>query len=154
MAMCDYYLCDVCGQKCFYDASIAEYDADGRYLLSGSAVDIAAICEACAKTHTCIVVPKASGVVHLAAERARQQSQEGYTEAHDDAHRQCEMALAAVAYALHAAGPWETAQYWPFDASEWKPSDQLHDLVRAGALIAAEIDRLQRMSATSAGEAR
>lgn len=57
MAMCDYYLCDVCGQKCFYDAAIAEYDDAGRYLLSGRAIDIAAICESCAKTHKCIVVP-------------------------------------------------------------------------------------------------
>ena len=58
MAMCDYYLCDECGGKCFYDAAIAEYDDAGRYLLSGSAVDIAAICEDCAKTHKCIVVPR------------------------------------------------------------------------------------------------
>jgi hypothetical protein len=58
MAMCDYYLCDVCGQKCFYDAGIAEYDENERYLLSGLAVDIAAICESCAKTHKCIVVKR------------------------------------------------------------------------------------------------
>jgi hypothetical protein len=58
MAMCDYYLCDKCGKKCFYDASIAEYDDENNYLLSGAKVDIAAICEECAKTHTCIVVPR------------------------------------------------------------------------------------------------
>lgn len=32
---------------------------------------------------------------------------------------------------------------WPFDAPSWKPSeDPIKNLVRAGALIAAEIDRL------------
>jgi hypothetical protein len=32
---------------------------------------------------------------------------------------------------------------WPFDPSWWKPSeDRVRDLVKAGALIAAEIDRL------------
>lgn len=34
---------------------------------------------------------------------------------------------------------------WPWDASWWKPSpDPIANLVKAGALIAAEIDRLQR----------
>lgn len=67
MAMCDYYLCDVCGGKCFYDAAIAEYTDDGRYLLSGSAVDIAAVCESCAKTHQCIAVPRGSAKGIIAA---------------------------------------------------------------------------------------
>jgi hypothetical protein len=62
MAMCDYYLCDVCQQKCFYDADKAEYrdgpDGKTQYLLGGAVVDIAAICEDCAKTHICIVVPR------------------------------------------------------------------------------------------------
>jgi hypothetical protein len=62
MAMCDYYLCDVCQRKCFYDADKAEYrdgpDGKTQYLLGGMVVDIAAICEACAETHICIVVPR------------------------------------------------------------------------------------------------
>jgi hypothetical protein len=34
---------------------------------------------------------------------------------------------------------------WPWDAEWWKPSpDSVRNLVKAGALIAAEIDRLQR----------
>jgi hypothetical protein len=35
--------------------------------------------------------------------------------------------------------------HWPWDASWWKPKDVIRNLVRAGALIAAEIDRLRRM---------
>ena len=32
--------------------------------------------------------------------------------------------------------------YWPWDEEWWKPKSPLQDLVHAGALIAAEIDRL------------
>jgi hypothetical protein len=40
-------------------------------------------------------------------------------------------------------------QDWPWDERWWKPSnDPIRDLVKAGALIAAEIDRLQRSEAT------
>jgi hypothetical protein len=34
--------------------------------------------------------------------------------------------------------------YWPWEWSFWKPRDPVRNLVIAGALIAAEIDRLQR----------
>jgi len=34
---------------------------------------------------------------------------------------------------------------WPWGSEWWKPSkDPIRDLVKAGALIAAEIDRLQK----------
>lgn len=46
MAMCDYYLCDVCGQKCFYDANM---DFGSRL------GDMAAICTDCATTHRVVV---------------------------------------------------------------------------------------------------
>lgn len=50
MAMCDYYLCDRCGEKCFYDANC--YEQLER------AGDIVAICKDCARTHECVVVEK------------------------------------------------------------------------------------------------
>lgn len=36
---------------------------------------------------------------------------------------------------------------WPFSQEWWKPTpdDRIRELAKAGALIAAEIDRLQRM---------
>lgn len=35
---------------------------------------------------------------------------------------------------------------WPWDAKWWKPSDDpIKNLVKSGALIAAEIDRLQNI---------
>ncbi len=57
MALADYRLCDVCGNKCFYDAELS-YDFDehkptGLYNLG----DWACICNECAKTHKVVIVP-------------------------------------------------------------------------------------------------
>lgn len=35
-------------------------------------------------------------------------------------------------------------QYWPFNQEWWKPTTARHNLVKAGALIAAEIERIDR----------
>ena len=43
-------------------------------------------------------------------------------------------------------GQAETPPSWPFERAAWKPKTPREDLVRAGALIAAEIARLDRMS--------
>ena len=44
-------------------------------------------------------------------------------------------------------------EYWPWDMKWWKPSDEdpIRNLVKAGALIAAEIDRLQRRTEPAKG---
>jgi hypothetical protein len=88
-----------------------------------------------------------SGIDLIADERLRQVSQEGWTPEHDDEHDGSELADAAAAYALQASGEFSLAsRHWPFDDG-WKPSsDPIRNLVKAGALIAAEIDRLQRVS--------
>lgn len=52
MALADYYLCDVCGGKCFYDAEL-NWEADdetGEWSLDRMG-DMAAICERCAETY-------------------------------------------------------------------------------------------------------
>lgn len=95
---------------------------------------------------------EAGGAIALiAAERQRQVAAEGWTPEHDDGHADGEMAEAAACYALppdlrqeSPKGP----QFWPWDAQWWKPSpnDRIRELVKAGALIAAEIDRLQRVA--------
>lgn len=100
-----------------------------------------------------------SGIEAIAAERRRQIEDEGWTAEHDDAHSLGEISGAAACYALSACRP--TAQtmkeeinstirvIWPWDATWWKPKDRRSDLVRAGALIAAEIDRLDRATSAS-----
>jgi len=90
-----------------------------------------------------------SGVDLIAVERRRQTQAEGWTPDHDDEHQHRELVAAAVAYASYAGQnhwrPGEQPPGWPWGTSWWKPSgEQVRDLVKAGALIAAEIDRLQR----------
>lgn len=98
-----------------------------------------------------------SGVELINTERQRQVTQEGWSSAHDDGHRKHELALAAMSYTAAVAAPDEEGDEngkvrpcwdWPWAKKWWKPSsDPVRNLVKAGALIAAEIDRLQRLKA-------
>lgn len=94
-------------------------------------------------------VPQTSrGIADIAGERQRQVSAEGWTPEHDDEHTDNELALAALCYVyagIYAPGNF-AHQYWPWDRCWWKPADNRRNLVKAGALIAAEIDRLDRVS--------
>ena len=86
-----------------------------------------------------------NGADLIAAERNRQIEREGWTPEHDDAHGNSELALAAVAYAMPS---WEDSRsdWWPWESQWWRPTpyDRVRELVKAGALIAAEIDRIRR----------
>lgn len=87
----------------------------------------------------------------IAEERGRQTTVEGWTAEHDNQHTGGELALAAVAYASpNAFGMYaHPPAMWPWGRGWWKPSDdRVRDLVKAGALIAAEIDRLIRVKST------
>ncbi len=83
----------------------------------------------------------------IAAERQRQIDVEGWTPAHDDAHVNAELLAAAVWY-LDNGCEFDLElrlPSWPWEPWAWKPSnDRVRQLTKAGALIAAEIDRLQR----------
>lgn len=62
MASSDYYLCDVCNSKTFYDAEV-HYDAMNSHpvthaLLPDNVGDMAVICERCAQTFKVAVVAK------------------------------------------------------------------------------------------------
>ncbi len=95
---------------------------------------------------------KLSGAELITAERKRRIEEEGCSAEHDDAYTNGEMALAARCYALPSETkalrgrlPTDIPIYgWPWAYEDWKPKDQITDLVRAGALLAAEIDRLER----------
>ena len=88
-----------------------------------------------------------TGIELIAAERQRQVTEEGWTPEHDDQHEGNELLQAAVWY-LDNGAVFDfglTLPPWPWEPDAWKPSDDLiKQLTKAGALIAAEIDRLQR----------
>ena len=86
-------------------------------------------------------------VLDVAAERRRQIEVEGWTPEHDDEHVAGELATAGASYALVAVGYGLLAlRTWPWPAG-LKPTTPRRDLVKAGALILAEIERLDRMAA-------
>lgn len=93
--------------------------------------------------------PASTGVALIAAERARQVAVEHYTPEHDAGHDSGQMARAAACYALYAGGVRTlpgtglVGEGWPWPGWRFKPGPlPLDSLVKAGALIAAEIDRL------------
>jgi hypothetical protein len=93
-----------------------------------------------------------SGIERIAAERKRQIEKEGYFAEDDDAYVEGELAFAAAAYAVTDDGFFPQRReiiLWPWSSEWWKPSpeNRIRELEKAGALIAAEIDRLQRLEA-------
>jgi hypothetical protein len=112
-----------------------------------------------------------SGIELIAEERQRQIMVERWTAEHDDTHTGGELSQAAAVYAdaasamARGATPEELHKpetdldpgfscytgfdaciSWPWDEEWLKLSpDPIRNLVKAGALIAAEIDRLQRL---------
>jgi hypothetical protein len=88
-----------------------------------------------------------TGAEMIANERQKQIDADGWTAEHDDDHSGGEMIEAAVAYARFGSAPRFAAwapSCWPWDQAWWRPGERIRTLVKAGALIAAEIDRLQR----------
>lgn len=89
------------------------------------------------------------GLALVRAERLRQLEREGWTPEHDDKHKDGALARAAAVYAL---GPDVSSSAgilpygWPFEPASYKPTphDRIRELTKAGALVAAEIERLWR----------
>lgn len=91
-----------------------------------------------------------NGVELIAAERERQKTVEGWRDAHDADYKNEELLKAAMCY-LSPVNERDADRHpsdWPWHKSWWKPTpnDRVRELVKAGALIAAEIDRLQRIT--------
>lgn len=106
-----------------------------------------------------------TGAEMIMDERNRQVAEEGWNATHDDEHINEELAKAAACYALPESERANHQRYeklgltekfwyprwWPWMSKWWKPSpyDRIRELVKAGALCAAEIDRLQRLKRNS-----
>jgi hypothetical protein len=95
---------------------------------------------------TGFAVPRltSSGAAAVAFERERQMSAEGYTPEHDDAHIDGALADAAACYLVADVNGGHPGVAWPWLVRYWRPKSRILNLVRAGALISAEIDRLLR----------
>jgi len=91
--------------------------------------------------------PLSKSAQDVLAERLRQINVEGWTPEHDDEYCHAELAHAAACYATsYYNDPICAPIGWPFLQSWWKPKDRRSDLVRAAAMIVAEIERLDRAS--------
>ncbi|HBO4800424.1 TPA: hypothetical protein ACSPKT_005350 [Pseudomonas aeruginosa] len=128
------------------DFDVREDVADGRVV----AADIAHMLAAAPDKE----VPQAW--LDVQAERRRQVEAEGWTPEHDDEHDSGEIACAAACYALPPAHPariegalgryGRDPNIWPWTRDWWKPApnDRRRELIKAGALVLAEIERLDR----------
>lgn len=82
-----------------------------------------------------------SVIEEIAAERRRQIEVEGNSTEQDDAYTMDELVRAATSYLKGFP------EAWPWSPKWWKPKDRRRDLIRAAALIVAEVERLDRADA-------
>jgi len=72
----------------------------------------------------------------------------------DDMHIMGELAGAAACYCLTSNGVMrkdgptsvDPKEFWPWEQSAFKPGDRRRDLIKAAALVVAEIERLDRLA--------
>lgn len=103
-----------------------------------------------------------TGIEIIAEERTRQIEVEGFHPERDQNYFDDQLSLAAACYAIpeqereyiDTPEGGEVPEFWPWDEKWWKPSYDPHyekmssvegrirELAKAGALIAADIDRL------------
>lgn len=90
--------------------------------------------------------PVTAAARDVLAERQRQVAVEGWTPEHDDQYQNDELSLAAACYAIASDTALQTSSpnMWPWPEDWWKPTTERRNLVKAGALILAEIERLDR----------
>jgi hypothetical protein len=97
-----------------------------------------------------LAAPAAQGDATQAAidvleERKRQIESEGWTPETDDKYTREELCFAADAYLMAGDGPHEEPPtLWPWESFWWKPSGNRRNMVKACALILAEIERIDR----------
>lgn len=112
-------------------------------------------------------IRRSTAILDVARERTRQVDDENWTPEHDDAHGDGSIALAAACYAMFASvsdkarastdvpgglttdgkpieGWAAWLEIWPWERKFWKPTHRRRDLIKAGALIVAEIERIDR----------
>lgn len=86
------------------------------------------------------------GIRDVYNERIRQILSEGFTAEKDDAYKRHQLADAAACYAWFKPGR-QIMRMWPWAMRWFKPNDSRSNYVKAAALLIAEIDRLDRLTA-------
>lgn len=94
------------------------------------------------------------GINDVSEERLRQITEEGYGAISDDTLGNGVLGAAGACYAIHAAWTLEEGSpgkslsgvpiWWPFGPETWKPEDPRRNLVKAAALLIAQIDKYDR----------
>lgn len=91
-----------------------------------------------------------TGIQLIAEERQRQIEVEGFNENHDAQYEARELLRAAHCYMIADLNYYKNSivPTWPWPIEWWKPSpdNRIRELQKAGALIAAEIDRIQAIN--------
>ena len=106
-----------------------------------------------------------TGAERITAERKRQIEEEGWTAEHDRRHSPQDLIAAGIRYAFEAgreglmasdAYGFQSEVPWPWDEYWWKPCPHVGGLIakedaermleKAGALMAAAIDRMEQTS--------
>lgn len=151
--------CQVCDQELSrsYSTRVAHAQLDEFQATpdgTGWAFIVAAV-SACSWSHLAVLCarlaarePDCDAAVLIVAERDRQANTEGFAPEHDLDHPEGELAQAGVTYAVpHITPTWtppdgvSAGEMWPWFDTEYNPKDKRRDLIRAGALLAAELDR-------------
>ena len=89
--------------------------------------------------------------IELIKSERKRQLQEGYTNEHDDCETSNQLSNAAIVYACAEQSRDQVTNFWQWDVKSWKPASEdtidgrIRNLTKAGALICAEIDRLERL---------
>lgn len=145
---------EIAAMKAAHDRRVTELlEANNRY--QQEARDARAACTALGETAS-------TAARDVIAERRRQIEVEGWTPEHDDAHDKGELAGAAATYAAYRShvapeivmGDEIIATLWPWPGEgSYKPKGRYDDLKRAAALLIAEMDRLNRLTAHTKAEA-
>lgn len=92
-------------------------------------------------------------ILDVIAERQRQKAVEGWTSEHDDKYGKSQLLWASSCYLLNTIQPFNRIPMdWPWDSSWWKPTTPRRDLVKSGALILAEIERIDRAAGIGKGD--
>ena len=96
-----------------------------------------------------------TGTELIIEERAWQIAAEGYDSTHDDKHAHGEIGIAGLAYYTATNGyttRGDPPSWWPWGKSWFKPDGHLRNCIKAGALIRAERERLERLRQEVAAE--